>query len=232
MDPKLAELYGTNQPMEDVEKLAAAELAENLAGEGGIDFSNLDPEEVEALAREVLEAQSGEEGAPVGDEQEKVAEADYLGRVMAHSYNQEMRKIAADEAKTSFKEKMKGGFHKMKGKAQAAGGYMKGKATAAGGAAKAHVGRHPKKYMGAAGLGLAGAGFAAGRKSKKSSAEEQSALDTLATQRALEILEANGIDPNEQEKTSGAEPAEVLTAAVEARALEILAENGYVETEE
>jgi hypothetical protein len=96
MDPKLAEMYGTNQPDEaDLEKLAAAELAEGLAGDDQIDVDNVSEEELEAMAQGVLE---GGEEQPEGDEpadedQEKIAEADYLGRVMAHSYVQELRGI-------------------------------------------------------------------------------------------------------------------------------------------
>lgn len=87
MNQRLTEIYGTEQGAEaDLEKLAAAELAEQLADEGGIDLASLDPETLEELTREVM----GEESS---SDQEKVTEADYLGRVMAHSYAQEMREI-------------------------------------------------------------------------------------------------------------------------------------------
>lgn len=94
MDPKLAEIYGTNQEA-DLEKLAAAELAEGLANDEQLNLDGLSEDELEALAQDVL---NGEEAAteeqPAGDEaQEKLAEADYLGRVMAHSYVNELRSI-------------------------------------------------------------------------------------------------------------------------------------------
>lgn len=98
MDKTLAEIYGTNQVEEaDVEKLAAAELAEQLTETGD---AQIDDETLEALAQEVLAQDDGEttdENAvsePEMDEaQEKIAEADYLGRVMAHSFVQESKEI-------------------------------------------------------------------------------------------------------------------------------------------
>ena len=102
MDPKLAEMYGTNQPTEaDLEKLAAAELAEGLADEGQIDLDNVSEEDLEAMAASVLNGDEEEasQGDPAEEAQEKLAEADYLGRVMAHSFHQEMRGIEKTEGK-------------------------------------------------------------------------------------------------------------------------------------
>lgn len=99
MDKTLAEIYGTNQVEEaDVEKLAAAELAEQLTETGD---AQIDDETLEALAQEVLSQEDSEEASdeqavsePEMDEaQEKIAEADYLGRIMAHSFVQESREI-------------------------------------------------------------------------------------------------------------------------------------------
>lgn len=110
MDPKLAAIYGTNQETDaDLEKLAAAELAEGLANDDEVDTDGLTEEELEAVAQDVLNAsaEGEEEGGNIDgeqektsadeDAQEKLAEADYLGRVMAHSYHQELQKIAAVE---------------------------------------------------------------------------------------------------------------------------------------
>ena len=101
MDPKLAEIYGTNQQDEaDLEKLAAAELAEGLADEDQLDTDGMTDEDLEAVAQEVLNASAEEGGEEEGDEsQEKLAEADYLGRVMAHSYVNELRGIEKEAAK-------------------------------------------------------------------------------------------------------------------------------------
>lgn len=113
MNEKLAEFYGTNQPSEaDLEKLAAAELAESLQESGDVSLEDLDAEQLEALAREVLsDDESGDEsgedsGEEYGGEEgdvEKVAEAefeqaDFMGRVMAHALHNEMQAIANAEA--------------------------------------------------------------------------------------------------------------------------------------
>ena len=91
MDPKLAEIYGTNQDA-DLEKLAAAELAEGLANDDQLDTDGLSEDDLEAIAQDVLNGEDGVEAS--GDEgEEKLAEADYLGRVMAHSYVNELRSI-------------------------------------------------------------------------------------------------------------------------------------------
>lgn len=273
MDAKLAEIYGTNAVTEsDVEKLAAAELAEGLAGEEGLDLSGLGADEIEALAREVLGAgEATEEKVAEADEeiteeqtddevdpefQEKVAEADYLGRVMAHSFNQERVEIEKNAGPKM--EAAKAALKRFGGRAKAFGGKAKDKAKAVGakaksvgkkgaegvregarrvGAAAAITAGQASKYKKPLAIGAAGgaaAGFAAGRMSKKSS--DLSALDQLAIARAQEILEQNGVEMN-TEKVAADEDnrAELLAQAVEARAEELLTEAGYSfedETEE
>lgn len=102
MDPKLAEIYGTNQPTDaDLEKLAAAELAEGLANDDQLSTEGMSEEELEAVAQEVLAGGEGGEGGEDGDEggqektsaQQNLEDADYMGRVMAHSYVNELRAI-------------------------------------------------------------------------------------------------------------------------------------------
>ena len=91
MDPVLAEIYGTNQVDEaDLEKLAAAELAEELADEDELNVDNIDDDTIEQLAQQVLEGGEQEYEEPGDEMSEKVAEADYMGRVMAHAYKQEL----------------------------------------------------------------------------------------------------------------------------------------------
>jgi hypothetical protein len=101
MDPKLAELYGTNTVDEnDIEKLAAAQLAEELGEGQELDINDLSPEDIEAMASEVLASEEG--GGEDGDDaQEKLAEADYLGRVMAHAYVQELRGIEKTSSRST-----------------------------------------------------------------------------------------------------------------------------------
>jgi len=103
MNEFLAELYGTNDiiasdPSEETEKLAAAEFLVKLAAEEGVDLDNLSDDEIGELLAEVEKTASGEpepEPEPeVDDEaQEKLAEADFLGRAMAHAYVNELSEI-------------------------------------------------------------------------------------------------------------------------------------------
>lgn len=253
MDPRLAEIYGTNseEQTQDTEKVAAAQLAEKLAGDESLNLEGMSEDQIEALAQEVLAQGAGEqtEEAEATEEteekqaSEKLAEADYLGRVMAHSYVQELRSIEKEASAPTKKEMRKAekmnpdsrtqklvrrGQHMAnKGKKGLSEGLDRAKAVGAITAGKVSnfAAKHPKKMKGLAGLGLLGAGVAAGRKSK-----EASALDTLAAQRALEILAENGIDYNEEaevEEKTASNPADALAAAVEARAMELLQAEGY-----
>lgn len=267
MDPKLAELYGTNQI--EAESVAADELAEKLAASEEMNVDGLSDEDAETLAQEILSATSEEqvenaeeteteesstetteEETPAEEETEKVAQAqaDYLGRVMAHAFTQELREIEKQasaelekEAKFDFKA-MKDGAQKGAGKV---GNFLKDK----GGKAKDMAKANPGKAGAAAG---AAGGFAAGRFSKKKKeaaavTEETttlSAFDTLAQQRAFEILKANGIDlaasesveTEETEKTSAPENEdnkyEALAQKVDERAWAMLSEAGYTKAEE
>ena len=255
MDPKLAELYGTNTVDEnDIEKLAAAQLAEELGEGAELDINDLSPEDIEAMASEVLASEGGGETVeePAGDDaQEKLAEADYLGRVMAHSYVQELRDIEKTAGKGTFVQKA-GRLAERVGEkltpkkvSDKVFSHSKRKSMEAGrenGASiqdlfknrQAHVVKghesvsklHKGVGAGAAAVGAGGAAFGA----KKALEKKSSALDTLAERRALEILEANGIDPAsltqaepEQVKTSA---PEALDQAVSQRAAEILAQFG------
>lgn len=114
MDQFLAEYYGTNAASEEVEKQAQVELFTKLAAENGIDISQLSDDQVNGLWAEFQgelaktageddkdEKKKVEEAAKEHEEKkaaaEKFAEADFLGRVMAHSYVNELKKIAGAE---------------------------------------------------------------------------------------------------------------------------------------
>ena len=74
MDPQLAAIYGTNQDESDVEKLAAAELAEKLAADEELDVDGYSDEQIEALAQEALGELSEEtEQEAAGEETEEAA---------------------------------------------------------------------------------------------------------------------------------------------------------------
>lgn len=204
MDPWLAKVYGTNdEASSDLEKTAQTFLLQKMAEEEGIDLSGLSDEELNTLAASVLSeddeqqtdpAQPGQEGYadPAQQQQEMLAkeaqakfdEADFLGRIMAHSYTQELEKIAA--AKTASR------FGAAAGAAKGALQRGAGAAKSGFGAAKAHVGRNKGRY----GAGAAGAGgFAAGRMSKGKN-KEATAFEKLAEMHAANILQQAGIDPS------------------------------------
>jgi hypothetical protein len=109
MDEQLAEIYGTNQSDDDIEKIAAADMLLKLAAENDVDLSQLSDSDVAEMLEEIQKTAAGSESSESSDSpeskeaeaEEKVAEADYLGRVMAHSMNQELREIQK-EAKQNW----------------------------------------------------------------------------------------------------------------------------------
>lgn len=111
MDSWLSQVYGTATQGGDLEKTAQAMMLDKLAQEEGIDLSGLDDAELDALAQQVIGDEGGAEdgGAAVEDDEEelqaKFAEADFLGRVMAHAYTQELQKIAQEEGAAPFPPK-------------------------------------------------------------------------------------------------------------------------------
>jgi hypothetical protein len=120
MDAFLAEHYGTNktasasQPsQDDLQKQASVELFLKLASEQNIDLNSMPDAQVEQLYSNWVK-QASEEEEPASHEKKKVeeeakkeheekkaaaekfAEADFLGRTMAHALVDEMKKIAAE----------------------------------------------------------------------------------------------------------------------------------------
>lgn len=237
MDEQLAAIYGTGQPEydeSDLEKTAAAELLVKLAEEQGVDLNDFSDEEV----GEMLD---GLYGGEVYDEgQEKVAEADYLGRVMAHSMVQELNEIEkeagrAGDAASKAWGATKGFASRMRGSAAAkkerlgelltgskltrmkAENYSPTRAIEGmlGGEAKA-IRKARLLTGGAAGLGAAGLGVAGTKAVQKMRSKEGSALDTLAEQRAYELAAEAGY----------IKEASAFDYEVERRALEICEANG------
>jgi hypothetical protein len=106
MDPFLADFYGTNQSPEEKEKTAQLNLLlgdlEKVAEEENIDLSNFSDEEILQILQDgqTLEEGGGEEDpeALEKEAQEKLAEFDYCGRVMAHSFWQELGNIEKEAA--------------------------------------------------------------------------------------------------------------------------------------
>ena len=146
-DSWLANIYGTGGA-DDLEKTAQYMMLEKLAEEEGVDLSGLDEEQLSALAQEVLSADGAEEdeGTEISEEEQqeylakeasaKFEEADFLGRVMAHSYTQELEKIAAE----GYREGSRA--HAMSGEAAAgAKNYESGKGVSQGKWSPSRLGR-------------------------------------------------------------------------------------------
>lgn len=265
MNEWLANIYGTGGA-EDIEKTAQHHLIQKLAAEQGIDLSGLNEDEVNQLAAEVLGGEETEtqeeavEAAPAEDPaialqkeaQAKFEEADFLGRVMAHSYTQELEKIAA--AKTAGKlsnfgsavaSKAKHFGKAVDKKVQHVGQRAVEVGTRAGKGSGAHLSPSTKRK---AGYGLAGGVAAAGAAAHHKMKKEASAFEKLAEMHAAEILGAAqqaGYDPAAQgqqldaqgqvqgqeqvqeQQTAQPEQAQQFQQALDERALQLLQENGY-----
>jgi hypothetical protein len=203
MNSFLANLYGTGQDIgtnAEVEKLAEAQVIDEQLRSEGIDVNSLSGEDIlkcayalfgdeSALVKSAQEEGEEEEEGEESEEkeesaEEKVAEADFLGRVMAHAYYQEKNLI---EKQAGIKDSLKsipGHIKSLPGKlgdkarrmrmshqdawleSQALGSgrlkaHMKGLANVAK--------EHPKTVAGlAGGAALAGGGgYAVSRKKKK-----------------------------------------------------------------
>ena len=252
MDEQLAQIYGTGgtDAGEDLQKTAAAELLVKLAADEGIDLDKCSDEQIAGMVQELYKTaeeesaeSSGEESKEETKEEEKkeeeakkegeakFAEADFLGRVMAHSMTQELGLIK--EGKGSF------------GKAtQAVSKFVTGRPAVYRSAGKdvkkdvtgkksltdrlKAIGSAGKKVAPEAGLLAAGGVGAAAALHKK---KEGSALDQLASQRAFELAkEAGYIDQEGKLMVPEAKPvqkeASALDLAVEQRALEMLEASG------
>ena len=109
MNELLAQIYGTSRTEEapEIEKTAEAALLEELekvAAEEGIDLNELSDDDIieilsEATGNDQTEKTASED---VPEEaQEKLAEADFLGRTMAHAFYQELNNIGDNVEKTA-----------------------------------------------------------------------------------------------------------------------------------
>lgn len=177
----------------------------------------------------------------------KFAEADFLGRVMAHSMVQEMGLIqkeagrmgnlanfVRDKAKAVGAAAAKGG--KAVGSAAAKAGKATGEAASKAGKAVAGAAKKPGVAAGAAGAAGLGGGFLAGRAGKnKEGSASPSALETLVDQRAYEILkvaglvdaEGNVLPPQVEQPEQEEKQASALDVEIERMALQKLESLGY-----
>lgn len=193
----------------DLEKVASLLLFEKLAEEEEIDLSSLSEEDLTGLYSHFLEnvlpemvqehTESAEKKAETEEAQAKLAEMEILGRHMARSFLDEVNKEAASPTIVP-----------------ASGLTGKQKALLGGGAA-----------LGTAALGAGAYGAKKMYDKKKGSKEASALFDKLATDKAREILEANGINPDTGEKTEQAAEEPNFDELVEARAIEMLQAHGY-----
>lgn len=108
MNEFLANLYGTAQDVgastgDDAEKLAQAQILDQMFEAEGINIDELHPQTVVKVAEAIFgdNTKIAEEDVETAqhekdekkDAEEKLAEADFLGRVMAHSFENERREI-------------------------------------------------------------------------------------------------------------------------------------------
>jgi hypothetical protein len=135
MDEFLSELYGTKETIsgygaDDVEKTAATEFLVKLAVAEGVDLNELSDEEVGMLLEEVEKTAAADGEPEIEDEaQEKLAEADFLGRAMAHAYVSELAEI---EKEAGIGETAGKAYQAVRGALGRAGGAAKRGAEAAG----------------------------------------------------------------------------------------------------
>lgn len=108
MDPILAEMFNTNGYAEKVAEIEDnVEMLLKVAEDEGVDLSGLDDDEIVDLANELATETDYVDDADVGYDPDyyegpnnlgpKTAEADFLGRYMAHAMHQEQEKIAGKE---------------------------------------------------------------------------------------------------------------------------------------
>lgn len=136
MDMELAHLYNTHGVAEDQEKVAELELFAKVAADHDVDLSQMSDHEIDALYAEVtgggsLKLASSDEDddedddedeekkafayfAAQREQQEKVAEADYMGRVMAHAYVNELDSIKLAGGMDGKVEKLPGATNRRK----------------------------------------------------------------------------------------------------------------------
>jgi len=237
MNALLSSYYGTGPSRQDAE----LEFFAKTAAAQGIDLSQMSDAQVNYLWNNTFNKTAGEEEAiqelveqgltPEQAEQvleeavqeyeekkesmAKIAEHDYLGRVMAHAYANELQKIADGEvpaegvaavvdaaAKAKLWDRVKdgvgGAYDSVKG------GLGKGYEGVKGGLTTAYdwAGRYPGATLGiGAGVGAVGAGLGAyalhrhmkkKRLAQEAEAAKMSSFDTLAARVALDKLAANG----------------------------------------
>jgi len=253
MNEYLAQLYGTADTVKEaaaadaeqtedldvqLDKLAAETFVET-ATEQDIDLAKLSEEDINGLYSEYYESFMGkiaEELYETDDEevdeetQEKLAEADFVGRVMAHSYVQELGEIEKEAGKSKgVKGAWKGYVNLLKGegakKAKKSIEVAKYGPTMPAGdvARKKKLLLERAKQVGtiagtaAVPTGAAAGGTAMALSKKKEAADE---YGEAVINHAYNLLKEAGYDVEEPED-------EKLASDIERDALKLLEANGY-----
>jgi|GEM_PF-2509897 len=234
MDEFLNELYGTSEIIsgDDVEKQAAAEFLVKLAEEEGVNLDELSDDEVGSLLAEI-EGDMGKQAAaePETDEaQEKLAEADFLGRAMAHAYVNELNEIEKSAGRVGDLAS------KLVGKVERLGGRIAGK-NVGGAGQKAYKEHLMSRLQQARGSGMKGRTAdrmraAARREATQKGAKAMKTRARLIGGGALGAgaLGAGGVAAGAAKAMGGKDKKsfnEEFEAAARERAYEMLADAGY-----
>lgn len=158
---------------------------------------------VEQMQAQQAGQQPSQEMAKVAEAQAKFEEADFLGRVMAHSFHAETEKIAAGKLGPANAMGVAGHHARELGQ-KAMGGLKHLGHKAQEGAA--HAGSHMHDHRGAYGLG-AGAAAGAGAAHMMHKEATIALIEKAAMQQAANILQANGIDPATGQASAPAQQA-------------------------
>lgn len=169
MNEYLSDYYGTTSSQvadEEIEKQAQVELFKKLAADQSIDLDQLSDAQVTELwanfQKNASEEDKKEKMDKAKEEHEekkeaaaKLAEADFLGRVMAHSYVDELKKIAAANSPEEPVEDKEAGAKDIAGKIGLGAGLVGQKAMY-------HAGQAAKGAKDVAGKAVKAVGEASG----------------------------------------------------------------------
>lgn len=146
MNEELANYFGTGVSEDELQKQAQAEMFLKLAEEEGIDIDQLSDEQVQELydatfsdegesVDNSIQEQAAQEFAEKQAAAEKFAEAEFMGRTMAHAYVNELQKIAesSDPNAAAYDKKQKALKANSRGMGAERGAAKGGRGRAVGG---------------------------------------------------------------------------------------------------
>jgi hypothetical protein len=247
MNDFLAELYGTRETIgadsgsDDVEKLAEAQILDQVFESEGIDVNGLDDGTILKVAHELFgdesalvkmaeeesDEEEGDEEEGEEDAEDKVAQADFLGRVMAHSFTQERDNIEKAAGAKEVGQKVLGALRSAASGEGIRGGLEtmgKGKKLTRAGKAATEMGKKSPKRSKQFGE-LAGKRISEGA-STSSKGKKELAKGIAATGGLYGGLAAGAGGAGYLAGRSGKKKSAAIDALAEQRAIEWLEENG------